>query len=115
MAFPVQTRLSNNKNTLESSPDSLGMTLKGSASAKEKATGKAFYHPKSTAEVSNKYHLELSCRPAAFPFRCKIYLTYHTAAAYLGRLPARHEADHLHLQKTLAAYKCHKQEEVGTN
>lgn len=115
MASPVQAGLSNNKNTLESSPDSLGMTWKGSASAKEKATGKALYHPKSTAEVLNKYHLELSCRPAAFPFRYRIYLTYHTAAAYLGRLPARHEADHLHLQKTLAAHKRREREEVGTN
>lgn len=83
---------------------SLEMTLRGSASAKEKATGKALYHPKSTAEVSNKYHLELSCRPAAFPFRCRIYLTYHTAAANLGRVPASREVDHLHLQKILAAY-----------
>lgn len=83
---------------------SLETAPKGSASAKEKATGKAFYHPKSTAEVLNKYHLELSCRPAAFPFRCRIYLTYRTAAANLGRLPASCEADHLHLQKILAAY-----------
>ena len=83
---------------------SLEMTPKGSASAKDKATGKAVHHPKSTAEVSNKYHLELSCRPAAFPFRCRIYLTYRTAAANLGRLPASREADHLHLQKILAAY-----------
>lgn len=83
---------------------SLEMIPKGSASAKEKATGKALYHPKSTAEVSNKYHLELSCRPAAFPFRCRIYLTYRTAAANLGRLPASREAHRLHLQKILAAY-----------
>jgi len=82
---------------------SLEMTPKGSASAKEKATGKALYHPESTAEVSNKYHLELSCRLAAFPFRCRIYPTYRTAAANLGSRPVSHRADHLHLQKILAA------------
>lgn len=82
---------------------SLGTPPNDSTSAKEKATGKAFCHPTSAAEVSNKYHLELSCRPAAFPLRCRIYLTYRTAAANLGRLPASCRADRLHLQKVLAA------------
>lgn len=82
----------------------LETTLQGRASAKEKATGKALCHPKSTAEVSNKYHLELSCRPAAIPFRCRTHLTYRTAAANLGRLPVSREADRLHLQKILAVY-----------
>lgn len=83
---------------------SLGMPPNSSTSAKEKATGKAFYHPMSAAEVSNKYHLELSCRPAAFSLRCRIYLTYRTAAANLGRLPASRGADRLHPQKVLAAH-----------